>query len=292
MEKLQSHAYDVPTTDTAVSSQTPRRHRVIAGLGRSLATLLLCFCTYVWINETFPESGSENDFFRSASTGLELQPKLSDNQKVPLEAHVMSKCPDARDCLRQLVVPAMEQVSDLVDFDLNFIASVSNQSSAIECKHGPEECIGDILILCAANLPFPPDAGEVTPDTPRTPTIRSLGFATCLISEYSRIPEREFVEQCALEHGIDFHSLNECASQQEDDPGDGQHPPLSGIALLRKSALHSAELGVTTSCTVRVDDSVWCVRDDGSWKDCGKDEENSKVSSLAEEVKKRYEGKN
>ena len=167
--------------------------------------------------------------------------------------------------------------------------SVSNQSSAIECKHGPEECIGDILILCAANLPFPPDADEVTPDTPRTPTIRSLGFATCLISEYSRIPEREFVEQCALEHGIDFHYLNECASQQEDDPGDGQHPPLSGIALLRKSALHSAELGVTTSCTVRVDESVWCVRDDGSWKDCGKDEEDSKVSSLAEEVKKRYE---
>lgn len=119
MEKL---AYDVPTTDTAVSFQTRRRHRVIAGLGRSLATLLLCFCAYVWINETFPESGSENDFFHSASTGLESQPKLSDSQKVPLEAHVMSKCPDARDCLRQLVVPAMEQVSDLVDFELNFIA--------------------------------------------------------------------------------------------------------------------------------------------------------------------------
>ena len=46
----------------------------------------------------------------------------SDSQKVPLEAHVMSKCPDARDCLRQLVIPAMEQVSNLVDFDLSFIA--------------------------------------------------------------------------------------------------------------------------------------------------------------------------
>lgn len=122
MEKLPSHAYDVPTTDSFVPSQPPRRHRVIAGLGRSLATLLLCFCAYLWINETFPNSGSENDFFWSASEGPGSQLKLSDNQKVPLEAHVMSKCPDARDCLRQLVVPAMEQVSDLVDFDLNLIA--------------------------------------------------------------------------------------------------------------------------------------------------------------------------
>lgn len=44
------------------------------------------------------------------------------SNKVPLEAHIMSKCPDARDCLQQLVVPAMEQVSGLVDFDLSFIA--------------------------------------------------------------------------------------------------------------------------------------------------------------------------
>ena len=41
--------------------------------------------------------------------------------KVPLEAHIMSKCPDARDCLQQLVVPTMEQVSDKVDFKLSYI---------------------------------------------------------------------------------------------------------------------------------------------------------------------------
>ena len=40
---------------------------------------------------------------------------------VPLEAHIMSKCPDARDCLRDLVVPAMEQLVDMVDFTLSFI---------------------------------------------------------------------------------------------------------------------------------------------------------------------------
>jgi hypothetical protein len=41
--------------------------------------------------------------------------------KVPLEVHIMSKCPDARDCLQKLVLPAMQNVSDKVDFRLSFI---------------------------------------------------------------------------------------------------------------------------------------------------------------------------
>ena len=54
--------------------------------------------------------------------GQEGGRKLSSNNKVPLEVHIMSKCPDARDCLQQLVVPAMEKVDDIVDFKLSFIA--------------------------------------------------------------------------------------------------------------------------------------------------------------------------
>lgn len=40
---------------------------------------------------------------------------------VPFEAHIMSKCPDAKDCLRQLVLPAMQKVHDKVNFTLSFI---------------------------------------------------------------------------------------------------------------------------------------------------------------------------
>ena len=43
-------------------------------------------------------------------------------KKIPFEAHIMSKCPDAKDCLQKLVLPAMEQISDKVDFKLSFIA--------------------------------------------------------------------------------------------------------------------------------------------------------------------------
>lgn len=41
--------------------------------------------------------------------------------KVPLEIFIMSKCPDARDCIEELVVPAMSNVSEKVDFRISYI---------------------------------------------------------------------------------------------------------------------------------------------------------------------------
>ncbi|KAJ5159764.1 Gamma interferon inducible lysosomal thiol reductase GILT [Penicillium canariense] len=216
--------------------------------------------------------------------------------KVPLEAHIMSKCPDAQDCLQKLVLPAMEQISDKVNFNLSFIASVSSKTSEIECMHGPGECIGDMLMLCAANLPFPPTADEsLLPQTyPRTPIIRSLGFANCLINDFSQIPDREFVHQCAMEHGIDFEALNKCASQQGDKLGGGGQgePSLSGLALLRESALRSQSVGARISCTVRLDESVWCIRDGGEWRDCAQKGDGANPQALIEEVKRLWEERN
>lgn len=54
----------------------------------------------------------------------------SAGNKIPLEAHIMSKCPDAKDCLQKLVLPAMEKISDKVDFKLSFIARQASRSSA------------------------------------------------------------------------------------------------------------------------------------------------------------------
>ncbi|CAI7677572.1 unnamed protein product [Penicillium pancosmium] len=214
----------------------------------------------------------------------------SESHKIPLEAHIMSKCPDAQECLKELILPTMEQVSDKVDFQLSFIANWNPASEEIECKHGPTECIGNMLILCAANLPFPPTSDEslLPAMYPRTPVIRSLGFANCLIDDFPRIPERDFVHQCALEHGIDFDALNRCASQQDDTPGES----LSGIALLRQNVQRSKELGVTTSCTVRLDDKVWCIKDDGEWKDCVQNGEGGKPQVLVDEINKLYKEKN
>ena len=46
---------------------------------------------------------------------------VTGDKLVPLEAHIISKCPDTRDCLKELVLPAMQRVYDKVDFKLSFI---------------------------------------------------------------------------------------------------------------------------------------------------------------------------
>ena len=71
---------------------------------------------YIWpINDGLPAQ-------HAPLTSPSLPHTTSNNlTKVPLEAHIMSKCPDARDCLRDFVVPAMEKIVDMVDFRLSFI---------------------------------------------------------------------------------------------------------------------------------------------------------------------------
>jgi hypothetical protein len=158
-----------------------------------------------------------------------------------------SKCPDARDCLKKLVVPAMSDVSDKVDFKLSFIGTLTDDDGVL-CKHGQTECLGNILMLCAA---------AEYPD----PKLY-LGFTNCLINDYQEIPNKSLIEDCALEHGLDFDTLNTCMSK---DTG------AYGMGLLRDSVQHSKDVGISTSCTVRLNNKVRCVYDDGEWKDCDGD---------------------
>ncbi|ETS82751.1 hypothetical protein PFICI_04627 [Pestalotiopsis fici W106-1] len=138
---------------------------------------------------------------------------------VPLEAHIMSKCPDARDCLRDMVLPTMMRVNSKVNFTLSFIGKPTDSNDGIACKHGPNECMGNIIELCAAHH---------YPD----PKIY-LGFVMCLTRDYKLIPQRELIEDCALEHAVDFELLNDCATKD-----DGAF----GISLLRDSVKRSSDV--------------------------------------------------
>lgn len=46
--------------------------------------------------------------------------------RVPLEIHIMSKCPDAQDCLEMMVAPAVAEVAGMVDFRMSFIGRYVN----------------------------------------------------------------------------------------------------------------------------------------------------------------------
>ncbi|SPQ25153.1 cbe33a7f-bba7-4ed9-a087-ba18f75c1d7a [Thermothielavioides terrestris] len=159
-------------------------------------------------------------FLQSLPSPPSPAPVAATNALVPLEAHIMSKCPDARDCLRELVLPAMQKAHEKVNFTLSFIGKPTDEDDGVACKHGPEECLGNIIELCAQRL---------YPD-PKT----FLGFTMCLMRDYKHIPQRSLVEDCALEHAIDFNQLNDCATKD-----DGAF----GIGMLRDSVERTAKAG-------------------------------------------------
>lgn len=232
-----------------VRNRNRRRHRPFVFIIFTAAALygLYAFGSFSSFANTSPTSHTEavvtpDRPTTSVDTTHDVSPVTG--SLVPLEAHIISKCPDTRDCLRELLLPAMIQVHEKVNFTLTYIGATT-ENDGVECKHGPGECMGNIIELCAHHL---------YPD----PKIW-LGFTMCLTKDYHSIPERELVEDCALEHAVDFDKLNECATRD-----DGAF----GMAMLRESVKRSASLGIKTSCTVRLNDETYCVRDGGDWIDC------------------------
>jgi hypothetical protein len=68
--------------------------------------------------------------FMVCMMGLVISDSISDSdlpyyspRRVALEAHIMSKCPDAKDCLHDMILPAMMNVSGMVDFKLSYIGT-------------------------------------------------------------------------------------------------------------------------------------------------------------------------
>ncbi|MCJ1311300.1 hypothetical protein MMC25_004971 [Agyrium rufum] len=241
------------------------------------------------------QSPSSLSTISPSSSPISTIDKTKAKKRIPLEAHVMSKCPDARDCLRDLVLPAMEKIVEKVDFELSFIGALEPDDETVTCKHGATECLGNIFLLCAERL-YPSGSEAFNPSSPSSMGIpeedpsgrsshalnltKSLGFANCLISSYKEIPSRELTEECALEHGVDFAALNACSSDEGEQ---------GGYELLRNSVIRSRDARVEKSCTVRLQGEQWCVRDGGKWYG-GQEgvEECQSVDALVERVEGLY----
>lgn len=57
---------------------------------------------------------------------------------------------------------------------------------------------------------------------------------------------------------------------------------------MRKSVERSRKVDAEVSCTVRVDNEKWCVRDSGTWKGC---EDGSKPKDLVEHIEKIHQSR-
>ncbi len=248
--------YDLPPSSTIQGRS--RRAIVLYALATFFAFLIFIYAEPFIFPGKFPQPDPGYPALRAGLSNT------NQSTLVPLEAHIMSKCPDAKTCLQDLVVPAMEQIVKKVDFQLSYIGKV-DENDTIHCMHGSTECLGNMLSLCA---------NELFPNDPKI----SLGFSTCLIMSYQRIPSRDLVESCALEHGISFDDLNACISEEG-----------NGLDLLEASVKRSENAGVKKSCTVRVGGEIWCIMDGGTWKDCKGGHE---VKDLVEVVEHRYRAEN
>ncbi|OCT44510.1 Gamma interferon inducible lysosomal thiol reductase GILT [Cladophialophora carrionii] len=254
-EKQQHLLHEPFATETdlpPIDNYSPRRYHQQHIFKRVIPVFLTLLAIFYLLPTTFVCQHHNDPALSSRPVAVE--------EKVPLEIHVMSKCPDARDCLRELIVPTMVKVSEKVNLTMSFIGSIDPNSDAVSCKHGPGECLGNIILLCAA---------KVYPDVKLW-----LGYANCLISDYPDIPKRDLVESCAMEHALDFQKLNSCIS----DEGEG-------IDLLRASIERSQENNVTKSCTVRLAGEIRCIRDGGEWYDCPG---GSSVDDLVGDINKLY----
>ncbi|KAJ2717027.1 hypothetical protein H4R19_000282 [Coemansia spiralis] len=165
------------------------------------------------------------------------------SDKVLVELFVMSRCPDAVKMEAALgdVVPA---VHSIIDLELKFIGTLDpNTTLGARCKHGDDECQGNIDELCAlahggGNLPA------------------FWRFLSCLNSDVGRIgADSGFTLECASSAGLDTAAFATCVTTKE------------GRGLLRQSIENSQFAGITTSATLFIAGEKRCVEDSG-WREC------------------------
>ena len=97
----------------------PRRGRPLA-----IGFAAVAFCYFLWSTLFTGHFLPLNCRMKApGNTWGPQDPLVSTKELVPFEAHIMSKCPDAKDCLKEMVLPTMQRVYDKVNFTLSYIGT-------------------------------------------------------------------------------------------------------------------------------------------------------------------------
>ncbi|KAJ2666122.1 hypothetical protein IW148_001270 [Coemansia sp. RSA 1199] len=201
---------------------------------RVLAAGLVFAVGGIWLllHQMLGHSGSSDEYALGALKG----------DKVQVELFVMSRCPDAIK-VETVFNSVVRELYPILDIQLNFIAKPNpNATYGAECKHGDEECRGNIDELCAlahgGDLPL------------------FWRFLNCLNSHSGDIgSDPDLSLKCASSAGLDTEAFINCALQVE------------GRELFRQSVENAQFAGVNTSATVFIDGHLRCV-EDGGWREC------------------------
>jgi len=122
--------------------------------------------------------------------------------KVKIIAFEMSKCPDTSVWKGDFDTQVMQApgLPDILEIDEEFVAS-----STTNCMHGPGECVGNKILLCARNL------------TIENNTVRwgwwNMGVCMQANGAYENVPDN--APECAKKAGLDWNAINSCASSAQ-----------------------------------------------------------------------------
>jgi len=188
--------------------------------------------------------------------------------KVSIQLGVMSRCPDALLC-ESVFNEVLNKVIDKVDLSLVYIGQIdsSQPDFGISCKHGPEECAGNVQQLCVYKY---------------APFKNWWEFVKCQNYQgEENIGGPDVALNCAGIADIDWETsgAGECAGL------DGGGKGSEGVSLLMESVLLSKKLNIKSSCTILISGRAVCVHD-GTWKDC---EMGHGVNDFVDQIEEEYE---
>ncbi|KAI0268196.1 hypothetical protein BC834DRAFT_933352 [Gloeopeniophorella convolvens] len=180
----------------------------------------------------------------------------------------MSRCPDALLCeaLFDKVIP---RVADKIDLSLAYVARLNSSEPEFgaTCRHGRDECAGNVQQLCVAKY---------------TPTKTWWEFVMCQNYQgKEKIGSPDVALKCARAARIDWETseVGQCAGL--DGSGTGEE----GVQLLHESIKVIQTLGVVNSCTVVINGEKVCVHDE-TWKDC---ENGHEVHDFVKQINAEYQ---
>jgi len=120
--------------------------------------------------------------------------------KVHVEAFEMSRCPYCSSWKQSFekLVMLKEGLPDIINMDENFVGQFNTTTKEYYCLHGPGECVGNTILLCARNL---------------TVSKSQWGWwnlSVCMQSQFRNIPDN--AADCAKQQGLDWIAINNCAN--------------------------------------------------------------------------------
>ena len=188
--------------------------------------------------------------------------RAAPSDKVKVEFFVMSRCPDAAYC-EAAYAPSLLALAPILDLSVDYIAQRGSNLTATNttCMHGEPECVGNRQQLCAQLL-----------SSAQPLSLQYLNFTTCQSASYRDVPNN--AAACAKQSGFDLTQLQACVDSV-------------GQQLLYESAAYSRQRNQSVSCTVLLDNDMWCVRDGGQWKQCSG---GSDAGSFVTAVCNKYTG--